>query len=132
MKKILVSTSLLLSFAASSYAATLATHTPTTTGGMSVFGGNSAAAATAATTPLVKFSTGVRGLVNFTVPSAGSSPGYVVATKHSTGSKVFGTANDSTAIYWKQSPAADLSANDVVAGTSNAAVFATQAGWTAY
>lgn len=131
MKKIFILTALLLSFAASSFAADLATHTPTTAGGLSIFGGNSAAAALAASTPLVKFSTGVRGLVNFTA-SAGASTGYVIATKHSTGSKVFGTANDSTAIYWRQSPAADLAAADVISGTTTATVFGSQTGWTAY
>lgn len=131
MKKIQVLTLVLLAFAGSAFAAPLATHTPTTGGAKSVYGGNSPASALAATTPLIKFSTGVNGLVNFTA-SAGTSTGYVVATKHTTGSKVFGTANDSTNIYWKQSPAATLADTDIGAGTTTTTVFGAGLGWTSY
>jgi len=126
MKKAIVLTLLMLSFAGSAFAAALATNVATTAG-LSVFGGVDATAAGAASSPLVKFSTGVQGLCNFVTATHVS---YAIVTKHNTGNKYFGTANDSTSIYWFQSITGVLlpATAGSVAGNSN---FAT-AGWTAY
>ena len=88
-----------------------------------------------ATNPLVRFSTGVMGIVNFTA-AANLSSSYAIGSKHFKGSKVFGTANDSTNIYWKASPATSATPYFTTTefGTSTAATndnFGV-AGWTAY
>ncbi len=133
MKRIIVLSLLLLSFASSAFAGVLATNTATAPG-LAVYGGDSATNAGAATNPLVRLSTGVRGLVNFGAtgtPAVVTS--YALATKHDTGSKIFGTANDSTNIYWKQATAKialQATGATVAALTDNANFDDT--GWTAY
>ena len=99
MKKILCFMLLTLSFAGSAFATSIAT----TTGAQSFKGGADATLAAAAPTPLIKFSTGVFGRVNYTADAtAKTSGGYLVATRHSNGSKNFGTSNVLTNIFWKQ------------------------------
>lgn len=134
MKKILALTLLLLSFTGSAFAAPVASNAligvagPPASGGLSVFGGVDAAAALAATNPLVKMSTGVQGVMNF---DATAHTSYAIGTKHITGSKYFGTSNDSTAIFWKQSVAGVL-----VPATFGTAIvndnFSAAGQWTAY
>ncbi len=138
MKKVLCGMFVILSFAGSAFGAALDTHTPTTATGMSIRGGADATTAAAAASPLIKFSTGVLGLVNFTA-TANVSTGYVVATRHIQGSKYFATANDITNIYWKQAAkAADAAAaitamgQDIDSSTTSSTVFAAGNGWTSY
>lgn len=131
MKKILGLTLLLLSFAGSALAAGTALGTHTASGkSMSIYGGIDDTAAGAAPSPLVKLSTNVQGAVNFT-SSAGASTGYAIMTKHASGNKYFGTANDSTAIYWKQDAKGDFNVANVgsTAGNDN---FDAAGQWTAY
>lgn len=128
MKKILVFGLVALSFSSSAFAGALATNSVTPLPGLAVYGGTTPDEAAAATNPLVRMSTGVSGLVNFG-GNNNTSPSYVIATKHFKGSKVFATANDSTNIYWKASPANLLTAGEVGTGTDNGN-FGT--GWTAY
>jgi hypothetical protein len=132
MKKILCSMLVILAFAGSAFADQFAT----TVGGASVKGGADSTAATASPTPLVKFSTGVFGLVNYPTPVAKTCAGYLLATRHATGSKNFSTANTSTAIYWKQAAAgtgtAALLASDVGTSEVDTTTYAAGKGWTAY
>lgn len=127
MKKILALTALSMLFAAPAFAAALATHVPTDAG-LGIYGGRTAAEATAATNPIVKLSTGVRGIINFDTANPIS---YAISTKHDKGSKIFGTGNDSTSIWWKASPAGALVAADVGAASDNDN-FEGVAGWTSY
>ncbi len=127
MKKILALTSLLLTFAGSAFAASdLATHVPSDSGA-AIYGGSTSTIAQNATNPVVKLSTGVKAIVNFDTAQPIT---YSLTTKHSKGSKIFGTANDSTAIYWFPKPAGDLVVGDVGAQSDNAAY--TGGGWTTY
>ena len=129
MKKILALSLIALSFGSSAYAAALGTNV-VTTAGYAVYGGTTSTEATNATNSLVRFSTGVSGLVNFVADTTNNtSTSYALAAKHLKGSKIFGTANDSTNVYWKASPAALLVNTAVGTGATNAN-FGT--GWTAY
>lgn len=130
---------IILSFAGSAFAAELATHTPTDGGGLSIRGGASQQLATDAPTPLIKCSTGVYALVNWAVGAAGNdSTGYLIATRHNTGSKNFATSNSRTNIYWKQASKVTTD-NTIVtamqaeidAATEDAFAF-DNAGWTSY
>lgn len=125
MKKALVLMMLLVVAANSAFAAALATNTPTTAG-VSVFGGVDATAAGAAPTPLIRFSTGVNGIVNFADNTA-----YLISTKHSSGSKLFGTNNSATNIYWKQSTTGALTAAMLGITTTASSNFV-GSGWTSY
>jgi hypothetical protein len=141
MKKILCLTLVILSFACSAFAA--ATQSASSGSAQTVKGGATAALALASPTPLVKFSTGVFGLVNYSFDATLlTSAGYVIATRHSNGSKNFATANVITNIYWKQAgtPTAKTDAalitvfkSDVGASdeTGATAMF-TGNGWTSY
>ena len=132
MKKICLLSILILSFAGSAFGAaqTVSSNAKiggTGTGGMAVTGGVDQTAANAASNPLVRMSTGVQGVVNFT---AATHIEYAIGTKHVTGSKYFGTSNDSTNIYWLQSVKGDLVPGTFGTGTNNSNF--TSAGWTAY
>lgn len=134
MRKILCFMLVVLSFSGSAFAATSAAST---TGAQSIRGGADAPAALAAPTPLIKFSTGVFGLVNFTAVAASkTSAGYVIATRHATGSKDFATASNVTNIYWKQvSAGTDTAARllaDVGTQDETGTTFAAGNGWTSY
>jgi len=132
MKNILVLTVLLLSVSGSVFAAQTSV-TPNMligsagVGGMTVTGGVDQTSANSATNPLVRMSTGVQGVCNWAVATHTE---YAIGTKHVTGSKYFGTANDSTNIYWYQSVKGDLSPGTFGSGTNNGNFAA--AGWTAY
>lgn len=96
MKRIIAFTALMV-ISASTYAAAAAGALATATvsdAGTGIYGGADATAASASTTPLFKLSTGSSVVINF--DDAGV--GYAVFTKHLKGTKVFGTAYDSTAI----------------------------------
>ncbi|ACH39597.1 geopilin domain 2 protein [Citrifermentans bemidjiense Bem] len=136
MKKILAAMVVTLSFAGTASAGTLVTAGS----GYAIRGGADAATASAAPTPLIKFSTGVWGLINSTPDTtAKTSTGYVIATRHTTGSKDFGTASNRTNIFWKQASAITASvsasqalANDVGSDDETGATFAAGKGWTSY
>lgn len=132
MKKIIILTLVALSFSSSAFAATLASHTITSQAGQAVYGGTTQTEAQNATNPLVRFSTGVYGVVNFTAANNLSSS-YALFAKHYKGSKIFGTANDSTNIYWRAEAAQAASPYILIANiptqTDNSG-FGT--GWTAY
>ncbi len=132
MKKIITLTLVVLSFSSSAFAGALSSHNLTPSAGAAIYGGTTSAEATNASHPLVRFSTGVWGVVNFTAANNLSSS-YAIFAKHYKGSKIFGTANDSTNIYWKAEPAQAnapyLLIANVGTGTDNAN-FGT--GWTAY
>ena len=95
MKKIVMLIALFtFGVAGSASAGALASGSVTTTDGLSIYGGLNAGVAAGATAVLVgKTSKGVKAGVNYT------STGYAINTKHNSGSKAFGTAHDSTAIY---------------------------------
>ena len=134
MKKVLSLTLVIVSLAGTAFA----TQEKTTAGGMTIKGGADATAAAAAATPLIKFSTGVWGVINYTADTtAKTSTGYLIGTRHTTGSKDFGTANTVTNIYWKQAGTTGTTIADKLAtdmGTSDVAttVFAAGNGWTSY
>lgn len=139
MKKILCSTLVILSFAGSAFAAALLSGVPTTAAGSSVRGGADATNAAAAPTPLIKFSTGVSGQVNFTADAATkTSAGYLIGTRHATGSKNFATSNTKTNIYWKQASKVDATNTVSVAMIAEIktspldTTFAPGEGWTSY
>lgn len=98
MKKILMLATLFtFVFAGSSFAALTSLAVNTASGsGYQIYGGVDAADATSTSAVLLgKMSKGV----SFTHNS--NAGGYAAATKHSSGSKVYGTAHDSTAIYFQ-------------------------------
>ena len=130
MKKIIVLTVLLLAIAGSAFAGAIGTNTligAAGTGGLAVFGGVDAPAAAAASNPLARMSTGVQAVVNF---DPATHLTYALITKHVSGSKYFGTANDSTNIYWLQSTKGDL-VPGTAGGLKDNSNFGTT-GWTAY
>jgi hypothetical protein len=124
MKKTLLLAGLMLVAANSAFAATTISTGGVTTPGAALYGGTSQALADGATNPIVKFSTGVIGGTAF------NTSAYAVMTKHSKGSKIFGTANDSTSIFWKQVAAGDLATGDVGTTSGNTAFSGTT--WTTY
>lgn len=128
MKKILCLTLVLVSFAGSAFARTQLTTTgAVTSAGAQIFAGTAQASLDSAVNPTAKLSTGVRGVAVY------STTAYSINTKHTNGSKVFGTSNDSTNIYWKASPAkVDLTTTEcgTVAGDAN--YNNANNGWTAY
>ncbi|BCG46912.1 hypothetical protein GEOBRER4_n1728 [Citrifermentans bremense] len=133
MKKIIAASLLALSFSSSAFAAgtVLATNTPSKEGAQ-IFGGTTAdEAARADINPLVKLSTGVIGVVNFAAEAsnANQSISYAVFAKHTKGSKIFGTSNDSTNVYWKAETPGALTNANLPSETTNAG-FGT--GWTSY
>ena len=129
MKKIAILTSLLALVSSSAFAAPLATHVATTGGVVAIYGGASAAEALVAPTALVKTSTGVNGLVDFPGNTA-----YLIVTKHTTGSKVFGTCDTVNNIYWKQAVSGTLATSMITGITSGSAASSSFVGngWTSY
>lgn len=141
MKKILFAILLTLSFTGSAFAAAvaLATHTPTTNPGSTIRGGSTLANATAAPTPLIKFSTGVHGIVNYleSTSSPGTAAGYTIGTRHVSGSKDFVAMNSRTNILWRQ--ASKITATNTIAIAMAAEfaatiddAFSVSANWTSY
>lgn len=103
MKKILVLTLVMASFAATAFATTaqLANNALTPAAACALHGG--ADSTTVGVNPLGKMSTGVFAMVNYESATAKMSSGYSLFTKHKDGSKIFGTSNDATNIFWKAS-----------------------------
>lgn len=140
MKKILCFMLFILSFTGSAFADALASNAPTANPGSSIRGGSTQALATAAPTPLIKCSTGVHALVNWTASttSPGTAPGYVIAARHLNGSKNFAATNIKTNIYWKQ--ASKITADNTIVAAMQGEVasgdestFAFDGtGWTSY
>jgi hypothetical protein len=129
----------ILSFAGSAFATGLGSGTPTTAGGGKIKGGSTVALAAASATPLVKFSTNVYGQVNFSFDSTAlTSQGYVICTRHTSGSKNFATASNRTNIYWKQATPVTTTVTTAAAmaldiATQDQTSFAFDGtGWTSY
>lgn len=129
MKKTIVLTLLILSFAGSAFAAQFVSLISA-----SIKGGADAATAAAATNALVRLSTNVIGVVNYTPDAATkTAPGYSIVTKHTSGSKMFGTANDSTNIYWKNLAAGTPLTGALAGSTDGSGNFTVAgSGWTSY
>lgn len=120
MKKILIVTAVVLSFASTALAAPTALATNTVSNaGVSLYGAADATAVTSATSVMAKLSTGVKIVANYT------TAGYGIFTKHLKGSKVFGTAFDSSAISWTTATAG----TDITTTNSGSAT-AVPSGWT--
>jgi hypothetical protein len=120
MKKVLIIATFLLAASSSAFATDLAS------GSVSAEGATIYSSATAPT-PVVKLSTGVAGAAVF------NSSSYAIYTKHTKGSKVFGTAADSTSIWFKLTGSGILGATGSTFDTTsslNAVAFAS--GWTTY
>jgi hypothetical protein len=127
MKKILISALLIVASATYSFAAPLTPGTVTVAAAQ-VFGGVDAPAALAAPTPLIRYSTGVSGVVLVT-----GTTDYIIATKHVTGSKIFATGNTATNIYWKQAGTGILgSTGNTLGFTTSASSNLVGSGWTSY
>ncbi|WP_027714749.1 hypothetical protein [Desulfuromonas sp. TF] len=105
MKKISILAVLFVFIACNvSFAAALASGGTTTTTGLQVFGGVDADDAAGSSSVLLgKMSKGVY------FGAAYTTGGYACATKHTSGSKAYGTAHDSTAIYFQDIGTAALS-----------------------
>lgn len=139
MKKIICLSLVILSMAASAFAGNMSSN-DVTTSAAAVRGGADNTAAAAAPTPLIQLSTGVSALVNWSFDAADkTSTGYIIATRHTTGSKNFATSNALPNVYWKQAPKIQgtvtvSSAMKADVGTSTVAdtVFAAGNGWTSY
>jgi hypothetical protein len=124
MKRLLVLTAIFLFLACgSAFAAELTSGGVTPTDGLSVYGGpNATAAGTGAESILIgKNSKGVK------FSAAYSTTGFAMVTKHNSGTRGFGTAHDSTAIFFQEVGVGDdnLPAPDTV-GNENFS-----SGWTA-
>ena len=127
MKKLVLMTSIFALAASSAFAAALGTHTPTAGGAVAIYGGVDGPAALAAPTPLVKTSTGVNGMVDFPGTTA-----YLIVTKHTSGSKNFGTCNSVSNIYWQQVATGTLAAPaGITSGSALSSSFVGN-GWTSY
>lgn len=125
MKRIIILSLMMLTFTASAYAAGDLASGGISADGLGLYGGVDSASAALAPSPLVKFSSKVNGRPMY------STTAYSLATKHQTGNKVFGTSNDATQIYWKQSVAGALTAAMAAGADLTATKFVGQ-GWTAY
>ena len=106
MKKIIILTALLaFAFSGSASAALITAAGGCTAGAAKIIKGGPAGTTFAnVTNPMGKMSTGVY------VCAAYDTTQYALITKHITGSKKVGTANDSTAIYFVQEAAGALTA----------------------
>ena len=128
MKKIFLLTSLVLLMACGNALAidALADNTPTANDGLSIYGGVDAADAVGAGAVLLgKMSKGVKFVGN--VDAVNDGLGYAIATKHDSGSKQYGTAHDSTSIFFLDVGTAALAA---LVDKEDATAF-TSASWTA-
>lgn len=138
MKKIIaLMLGLALAYSANAFAAAgaLATHT-LSDAGVGIYGGADATTAAAKNNKLCSLSKGVIALVNFQGNASNQSTAYVIACKHSSGTKISGTSNDSTKIYWKDvgvDPSTGATWNAQIAASDiGATTFAAGTGWTEY
>jgi len=124
MKKIIALTALLVIVGSTS---AFAAATPLGNNGISpaaatVYGGVVTGSAATSTTPMFKLSTGVSVQINFDTTGIG----YAIFTKHVKGTKIFGTAYDSTAIsFFTEVPGVLTTTN-----TGTATAVPTTSGWT--
>lgn len=123
MKKNIAIAVIIMSLTSSAYAANTAGPTSgnLTNAGAAIYGGLTQDIANAATSPMGKLSSGVTAILNFDATS------YAITTKHIKGSKIFGTAADSTNMYFKASPAALITKTEAGSDSANSN-FAS--GWT--
>jgi len=120
MKKIIALTALLvISVSTYASAAGLATNT-VSPAGATVYGGVASGSAASSTSPLFKLSTGVSALINFDTAGIG----YALFTKHIKGTKVYGSAYDSTAISYL------VVVPGVLTTTNTGSATAIPSGWT--
>ncbi|MBJ6799263.1 hypothetical protein [Geomonas propionica] len=139
MKKVLALTLLSLSFASSyAFAGAGVAGTAMATGAVSnpavsIYGGNSQQNAQDAKSPLIKLSSKVSATINYdeTGKAVGTSSAYAIGTKHVDGSKIFGTAWNSTTIFFKQN-ASGTALTNANFGSANDNTNFGVAGWTAY
>jgi len=123
MNKIIALTFLLLLVVCgSSFAAALASGAVTPSEGLQIYGGTTGTAAATDDNMIGKLSKGVMASFNF---DAINGLGYAVLTKHSSGTQMFGTADDSTAIFRQTVGDGALTATPSAAGNT---AFATN--WT--
>ena len=122
MKKIIIVTLVVaLSFVASSaFAADLGT------GEVSASGGGTLAASAPATADIARFSNNVYVGVQY------SGIGYALTTYHSSGTKVYGSAYDSTALFFKDIQTGGISSGTFAAPSSSLSeeAFETDGTWT--
>lgn len=126
MKKVFVFAALMMFVAGWAFAGTDLADNTASAEGAAIYAGDSQANAAAATYPMVKLSTGVKGVVNFDTSTPVT---YAIITKHTKGSKAFGTAHDSTTIFWKQSPANTALTGTIAGDGSDNTNFSA---WTSY
>lgn len=128
MKKILCLTFVLVAISSSSFARTILTTTgAVTVEAATIYAGTDQASLDLATNPTAKLSTGVQGVAVY------SATGYSINAKHKNGSKVFGTANDATNVYWKASASKTAITTAESAQSVGDAAYSTPGnGWTSY
>ena len=134
MKKIIVLTlGISLVWGANAFAATALAAKVVSGEGINVFGAGNAAEALLKKNKLVSFSKGVAGLVNFATSGTNNdlSVSYVIGCKHTSGTKITATSNDTTKMYWKQA-GTGVMVTGAFATDVNAAAFAAGNGWTEY
>jgi hypothetical protein len=135
MKKIIIlSLVALLSYGANAFAASALSSATASGAGAAIFGAPDATLAASMANRLCSLSKGVQAAVTFTADTATkTSSGYVIATKHTSGTKLSGTSNDSTKIYWKQSiVATTIPSGDIPTSDVGVTAFAGGSGWTEY
>jgi len=134
MKKIIALTMLALSFAGSAFAiGTDMASNDTAGSGTSIYGGIDSTTAQSAVNPLIKLSNNVSGVVNWTTTGTPkTSPGYAIGTKHLSGTKLFGTSNTSTSIYWKLDIAGSPITGAKFGTNATNDNFSAAASWTAF
>jgi hypothetical protein len=120
MKKIITLSALIIIFASNYAAATTLASNAVSDAGVAVYGGSTAAIALASTSPLFKLSTGVSAVLN----ADGAGIGYAIFTKHVKGTKVYGTAYDSTAISFT------TVLPGIITTTTTGSATAVPSGWT--
>ena len=134
MKKIIASAMLVLSFAGSAFATgTVMSSNGVAASGTSIFGGIDDTTAASAVNPLIKLSNKVTAVVNWTTAGTpATSPGYAIGTKHNGGTKLFGTSNTSTSIFWKLDAAGQDITGAKFGSDATNNNFSAAASWTAY
>ena len=135
MKKIIIpSLVVLLSYGANAFAVTGALASKAiASAGSAIFGGADATTASQTQNRLVSTSKGVEAAVTFTAQADNTNTDYVIITKHTSGTKISGTSNDSTKMYWKQAATGTMASGDVPTDVTGSVAFGTVGnGWTEY
>ena len=134
MKKILtLLVGISMAWGVNSYAADVLAAKTVSPEGISIFGAGNDTEVVLKKNKLVSFSKGVAGLVNYATTGTNNdqSNSYVIGCKHTSGSKISATSNDTTKLYWKQAGTGVMTA-DSFADDVDAAAFAAGNGWTEY